>query len=309
MSGLKYILITAARDEAEFIEFTIQSVLRQTIRPIKWILVDDGSTDGTGSIIRRYSNDHPWIEVIRMPERQSRNFSGKAYAFNAAYAMVKDLQYDVIGNLDADVSFESDYFCHLLRHLAEDPTLGVVGTPFKQIGSDQTYDYRLVGVDHVSGACQLFRRECLHQIGGYTAVNGGGVDYIALISARMYGWKTKTFTDQACWHHRAMGTAEQSPLRARFKVGMKDYNLGSHPIWEGFRVCYQITRKPVLIGGFVLGSGYVWALLRRTPRSISPEMVAFRRREQLQRLRSLFTKGLSWIPFRHRNMHSRTKPI
>jgi biofilm PGA synthesis N-glycosyltransferase PgaC len=282
-----YVLITPARNEAESIELTIQSVVTQTVRPIKWIIVSDGSTDGTDDIVRKYSADHPWIELLRTPERRERHFAGKVQAFNAGYARVQGLDYEVVGSLDADVSFDADYFSYLLRKLAEDRTLGLVGTPFKE-GTNPTYDYRFVSIEHVSGACQLFRRECFEQIGGYVPVKGGCIDHIAVISARMKGWKTRTFTDKVCLHHRQMGTAQDSVVMARFRNGRKDYVIGNHPIWELCRAAYQMTKKPVVIGGLMLVSGYVWALIRQLERPVSPELVTFYRREQMQRLKKFF---------------------
>jgi biofilm PGA synthesis N-glycosyltransferase PgaC len=284
---LNYVLITPARNEAQFIELTIQSVVKQTVPPIKWVIVSDGSTDGTDEIVRKYANEHPWIELVRMPLRRERHFAGKVHAFNAGYARVQHLDYEVLGSLDADVSFDQDYFSYLLRKLAEDRTLGLVGTPFKE-GTNPTYDYRFVSIEHVSGACQLFRRECFEQIGGYVPVKGGCIDHIAVISARMKGWKTRTFTEKVCLHHRQMGTAQNSVLMARFRNGRKDYVIGNHPMWELCRAAYQMTKKPMVLGGLMLVSGYVWALIRRAERPVSPELVAFYRREQMQRLRRFF---------------------
>jgi poly-beta-1,6-N-acetyl-D-glucosamine synthase len=284
---LDYVLITPARNEAQFIELTIQSVVKQTVPPIKWVIVSDGSTDGTDEIVRKYANEHPWIELVRMPLRRERHFAGKVHAFNAGYARVQHLDYEVLGSLDADVSFDQDYFSYLLRKLAEDRTLGLVGTPFKE-GTNPTYDYRFVSIEHVSGACQLFRRECFAQIGGYVPVKGGCIDHIAVISARMKGWKTRTFTEKVCLHHRQMGTAQNSVLMARFRNGRKDYVIGNHPMWELCRAAYQMSKKPMVLGGLMLVSGYVWALIRRVERPVSPELVAFYRREQMQRLRRFF---------------------
>jgi glycosyltransferase involved in cell wall biosynthesis len=283
-----YVLITPARDEAQFIELTIKSVVAQTVRPVKWVIVSDGSTDGTDDIVSRYAADHPWIELVRTPERRERHFAGKVHAFNAGYARVRDLEYKVIGSLDGDISFDEDYFSFLLRKLAEDPTLGLVGTPFKD-SSVETYNYRFVGIEHVSGACQLFRRECFEAIGGYVPVKGGGVDHIALTAARMKGWKTRTFVDKVCQHHRPMGSAQSGTLTARFGQGVKDYTFGSHPVWEFSRTVYQMTKRPFFVGGLILGAGYLWALVRRAERPIPQEMVAFRRREQMRRLRGFLT--------------------
>lgn len=289
MSGLPtYVVITPARNEARFIELTIQSLVAQSVRPVRWIIVSDGSTDGTDDIVRKYSVLYPWIELLRRPERKERHFAGKVEAFNAGYARVSELQYDAIASLDGDISFDPDYFSFLLRKLAEDSSLGLVGTPFKD-GPNQVYDYRFVNIEHVSGACQLFRRECFEAIGGYLPVKSGGIDYIAVIAARMRGWKTRTFPEKLCYHHREMGTAQQSALGAKVKLGVKDYALGNHPLWELFRTVYQMTRRPAVVGGLAVLSGYTGAWLRRTEKSVSSEMQTFVRQEQMQRLKRFLT--------------------
>lgn len=290
LTPLKYVLITPARDEAQHIEGTIQSVIKQSVRPIKWVIVSDGSTDGTDDIVRKYILDNPWIELVRVPERRERHFAGKVHAFNAGYARLNELEYAVIGNLDADISFDEDYFSFLLGKLVNDPKLGLVGTPFRD-ASSAVYDYRFTNIDHVSGACQLFRRECFEAVGGYVPVKGGCIDHIAVLTARMKGWKTRTFTEKVSMHHRAMGTAQQGMLMARFKNGGKDYAIGNHPAWELFRAVYQMTKRPFIIGGLMIVSGYGWAAVRRAERPVSPELVAFQRREQMQRLKRFFTSS------------------
>ena len=282
----KYVLITPARNEAQFIELTIKSVVAQTVRPLKWVIVSDGSTDGTDEIVNKYVAHHRWIELVRMPERRERHFAGKVHAFNAGYAKVKDLDYDLIGSMDADISFDPDYFSFLLGKLAEDPALGLVGTPFKD---KAIYDYRFVSIEHVSGACQLFRRECFEQIGGYVPAKSGGIDHIAVITARMKGWKTRTFTEKVCLHHRKIGSAERGALNTKFRDGTLDYALGGHPVWELFRTAYQMTREPYVIGGLTLLAGYVTASIRRLERPVSDELVEFRRREQMQRLKKFLS--------------------
>src|SRR5260370_34012852 len=209
MSSLpKYVLITPARNEAAFIEQTVESVVAQTVRPAKWVIVSDGSTDGTDEIVSKYAAENPWIELIRMPERRERHFAGKVYAFEAGYANVRGMKYNAIGNLDGDVSFDNDLFSFLLQKLAGDGSLGLVGAPCIE-SSEETYDYRFSSVDDVSGACQLFRRECFEEVGGYTPLKEGGIDYVALITARMKGWRTRTLTEKVCIHHRMRGTAQR----------------------------------------------------------------------------------------------------
>jgi glycosyltransferase involved in cell wall biosynthesis len=284
-----YVVVTPARNEARSIEMTIQSVVAQRVRPLKWVIVSDGSTDATDDIVRKYAAAHDWIELVRMPERAERHFAGKVYAFNAGQARVKELPYEVIVSLDADITFDEEYFSFLLEKLAADAALGLVGTPFRET-ANEIYDYRFVSIEHVSGACQVFRRECFEGVGGYVPVKGGAIDNIAVIAARMKGWKTRTFTEKVCLHHREMGTAQRGAVHARFKSGAKDYAIGNHPAWELFRTIYQTTKKPFLVGGLALGAGYLWAAVRRAERPVSREMMAFLRREQMARLKRFFTR-------------------
>jgi hypothetical protein len=142
----------------------------------------------------------------------------------------------------------------------------------------------------------LFRRTCLEQIGGYTPSRSGGVDLIAVILARMKGWKTRTFPEKAYVHHREMGTAAHGVLAARYRAGAQDYALGSHPMWELFRTAYQMTKKPYVVGALMLLAGYISAAVRRVERPVSPELVGFRRREQMERLRNRFARKTATGP-------------
>jgi len=285
-----YVLVTPARNEEDHIEKTIVSVISQTVLPLKWIVVSDGSTDRTDEIVRKYLPLHPWMELARLPERSERHFAGKATCFHAGYQKLRDLRHDIIGNLDADISFEKDYFEYLLDQFRESPDLGVAGTPFIE-GTFQ-YDYNYVSIEHVSGPAQLFRRECFEEIGGYVPIKGGGIDLVAVTTARMKGWKTRTFTDRKCVHHRAMGTGSGSVLKARFRFGKQDYYLGGHPLWEFLRCINQMRHKPYVFGGLFLMSGYLWAYLNRVERPVPPEFVRFRRKEQMVRLRDKFSRAI-----------------
>ena len=284
VSGLpSYVLVTPARNEAALIELTIRAVTSQTVRPLRWVIVSDGSTDGTDGIVSLHAAVHDWIELVRMPLRAERHFGGKALAIRAGLERVNDLHYDVVACLDADITFASDYFEYLLTKLAQDHGLGIVGTPYKDTTSEM-YDYRLVSIEHVSGACQVFRRRCYEEIGGYVVAKGGAIDTIAALTARMKGWKTRTFTDKICLHHRVIGSAQHGPIASRFALGKRDYAIGNHPLWEALRGVYQMTRKPLVVRGLALMAGYLSAAVRRAERPVSAELRAFRRKEQMEQL-------------------------
>ena len=286
-----YVLVTPARNEASLIESTIRAVAAQTVRPLRWVIVSDGSTDGTDDIVSLHAEVHDWIELVRMPLRAERHFGGKALAIRAGLERVKELPYEVVACLDADITFEPDYFAYLLTKIAEDRGLGIVGTPYKDMTSE-VYDYRFVSVEHVSGACQVFRRSCYEEIGGYVVAKGGAIDTVAALTARMKGWKTRTFTDKICIHHRVIGSAQHGPIASRFSLGKRDYAVGNHPLWEIFRGAYQMTKRPLVVRGLALISGYLWAAIRRAPRPVSSELRAFRRKEQITHLVSVvFRRG------------------
>jgi poly-beta-1,6-N-acetyl-D-glucosamine synthase len=282
-----YVLITPARNEGEFIELIIRSVVSQTVKPLRWVIVSDGSTDGMEDIVKRYLADNPWIELLRMPNRRERDFASKVHAFNAGYTRVAELKYEVIGNLDADVSFASDYFEFLMKAFAANPRLGVAGTAFIEDGLQ--YDYRFTNIEHVSGQCQLFRRACFENIGGYTPRKLGGIDVVAVTTARMNGWHTKTFPEKTFVHHRKMSTAMHGSVMVPLRGGQKDYTLGNHPVWELCRCIYQATRPPLVIGGALRLAGFMWALTSRTEKQVPAELVRFLRREQMYRLRKFLT--------------------
>jgi glycosyltransferase involved in cell wall biosynthesis len=288
-----FVLITPARNEEALIEATIQSVAAQTVKPAKWIIVSDGSTDRTDEIVKQYAARHDWIELLRMPEHRDRQFAAKANCFNAGYARLKGLDYDIVGNLDADITFDPDYFAFLMEKFATIPELGVAGTPFVEDQEHQdkhTYSHRFAQVNHVSGACQLFRRQCFEQIGGYVPIKGGAIDWIAVTTARMKGWQTRTFLEKSSFHHRQLGTGNDTALMVRFRYGQKAYYVGGHPLWETLRGFFQMRESPFLVGGLWFIGGYWWAGVTRMERPVSRELMAFHRHEQMARLRRLFRR-------------------
>ena len=236
----------------------------------------------SSATLRRY----PWIELVRLPQRQDRNFAAKVHAFNAGFERVHSLEFEAIGNLDADISFGPDQFEFLLQKLIEDPSLGVTGTAYNEEGFDSTKD-SFESENSVHGACQVFRRQCFSDIGGYLPNRAGGIDWIAVTTARMKGWKTRNFPERRFRHHRRMGTAERGAVGAMFSYGEKDYYLGGSFTWQLFRVAYRMTKRPLLVGGLALFSGFCWAALRRVPRPVSGDLMRFHRREQMTKLKGI----------------------
>lgn len=291
---LSYVLVTPARNEEAFIENTIRSVVAQTIRPMRWIIVSDGSTDRTDEIVRSYTAMHDWIELVRMPEHRDRQFAAKANCFNAGYRLLEPLSFDLVGNLDADISFAPNYFEFLLGRFAAIPELGVAGTPYAEDVNHperHAYAHPAANLEHVSGACQIFRRRCFEDVGGYVPIKGGAIDWIAVTTARMKGWRTRTFLEKVCFHHRKIGTGNQGALMARFNYGRKAYYVGGHPLWEMLRGSAEMWRRPYVISGLCFLSGYAWAWVTRMDRPVSTELIAFHRQEQISRLKQIFWRS------------------
>jgi len=284
---LRYVLITPSRNEARFIEKTLESVVRQTVVPLKWVIVNDGSADTTAEIVARYEARHSWIELVNLPVRGERHFAAKVHAFNAGLEQVKQLQYEIIGNLDADVSLDADHFEFLLSKFSQDSRLGVAGTVFREPhGYDSAVD-SFEGQTYVSGQCQLFRRQCFEEIGGYVPSKIGGIDWIAVKTARMIGWNTRSFREKSFLHHRILGTADRGMIASNFTYGKKDYALGGHPLWQIFRCVYRMAKRPYVVGGVALFGGYLAAFLSRAERPVSRELIRFHRSEQMLKLKTI----------------------
>ena len=299
-STLSYVLVTPARNEASFIEQTIRAVLAQSVLPRKWIIVSDGSTDGTDEIVQRHASEHDWIELLRLPERRDRHFAAKAHAFNTGYSSLvtrhSSPRFDLIANLDADITFGPDYFEFLLQKFSGNSRLGVAGTPFVEDHDrldHHNYAHQFANSAHVSGACQTFRKECFEEVGGYTPVKAGAIDWVAVTTARMKGWQTRTFTEKVCFHHRKLGVGSESSgkLRMRFHYGRKAYLVGGHPLWECLRGLFQMRQRPFVLGGLWFIAGYAWSALGRSDRVVSPELMRFHRTEQMARLRRVFARA------------------
>jgi glycosyltransferase involved in cell wall biosynthesis len=273
-------LITPARNEASNLPRLIEAMIAQTVRPVSWLIVNDGSTDDTAAVVQRYLQENPWITLLTLPAVRERSFAAKATCFMEGYRQLATTA-DLVGNLDADVSFDPDYLQFLIDRFAEDPTLGVAGTPFTEQGYDSTRD-SFEGETHVAGGCQLFRRECFEDIGGYRPAPIG-VDWTAVTTARSKGWRTRSFREKSFQHHRPLGTAGRSPYRAWFFYGEKDYLLGWHPVYELARLAFQTIRNPMK--GGCIAAGYISASLRRPGRALPDELMKFHRQEQLAKLR------------------------
>jgi biofilm PGA synthesis N-glycosyltransferase PgaC len=278
-----YVLITPARNEQTFIEKTIESVTRQTVKPLRWIIVNDGSTDRTAEIVAKFQAHHRFIELVNVDRAGERHFGNKVHAFNRGRDHAKHLPYDFIGNLDADISLEPDYFERLLAEFRQDPRLGLAGgIVASQMGGK--FVKQEVSLDSVAGAVQLFRRSCFEDIGGYMPLPLGGIDAAAEITARMKGWGVRTLSDLCAREHRRTGSTAGGPLHFRIREGQRLYSLGYD--WRFFflRCLYRSMEQPKIVGSGAAIVGFLLGMVKREPIVLAPDVVLFLRHEQRAKL-------------------------
>ncbi|MCP5066717.1 MAG: glycosyltransferase family 2 protein [bacterium] len=291
--GSSYVLVTAAYNEEEHIEETLKSVVAQTIVPRRWIVVSDGSTDGTDDIVSRYARDHSFIRLIRVEKAAEHCFAAKVRALDHGFDELIGEAYDFIGILDADISFEATYFEGLLAHFAGNPRLGVAGGNIIQ-WVDGAIVERVKDMNSVAGAVQFFRRACFEQAGRLPPLTHGGEDAAIETRARMNGWEVRTVPELEVIHQGLVGSGAGSRLRARFKWGQMNYSLGYHPLYQCARCVYRCAEKPYGLGSIAEAAGFVAQWLRSGKPEVDEELVRFLRGEQLTKLRA---------PIRSRQSH------
>ncbi len=282
-----YVLITPAYNEESYIGKTICSVITQTILPKKWIIVSDGSTDDTDSIIKKYAEKNLFIEFIRTTDHSEYSFDSKAHAIIAGYQKLRDVQYDFIGILDADITFPPDYYQRVILKFNESThtRLGIAGGMIAELQNNR-FKVLSYNTNSVAGAVQLFRRRCYEEIGGYKPLKFGGIDALAEVMSRMQGWGVKSFNDIIAYHHRRIGATRGSLIRSKFIYGLKDYSLGNHPLFTVLKCIHRFQEKPYFLGGFLMLCGYSWAWIRRAPKAVSEEIEQFVRKEQMKRIKN-----------------------
>lgn len=286
MSRSSYVLVTPTRNNEATIGQTIMAVASQTHPPVRWIIVSDGSTDATDDVVRAGMARFPFLDLLRVDHDRTKGFASKVAAFNAGYAALAGVAHDYVGNLDADVTFDPTYFERLLAVLDGDHRLGIAGGTIVERNRTRTRRQR-TSPNSVAGAVQLFRRDCFAETGGFAPLPGGGEDASAEIMARLQGWKVRTVADLEVVHHGRVGTRNGSALRAAFARGRTNYLLGYDPVFQLGVSCYRMADPPYVVGGVLMMAGFGWNAWRRPERALPQPAMAFLRREQRARVRSI----------------------
>lgn len=291
-AGQNYVLITAAHNEEARIANVIMSVVDQTARPLKWIIVSDASTDKTDEIVRMYVAKYSFIELYRLEAGHHYSFAAQANALRAGYDRLRDLPFEFVGTLDADITLDPHYYERLLSALEQDPKLGLTGGFIYE--RDKTGEFANRGGNRpwsVAGGTQFFRRECYEAIGGILPLRYGGHDWCAEVSARMRGWEVRAIPDLKVYHHRPTGTA-RNLLRHLFHQGRMDFSLGCLPLFEIFKCLGRWRGRPFVIGALARLAGFFWSYCRRADRAVSSDFVDFLRSEQRRRLDLVFHRNV-----------------
>jgi glycosyltransferase involved in cell wall biosynthesis len=281
-----FVIITPAHNEEAFIGRTILSVINQTLLPFRWIIVNDASDDRTAEIVNSYASQHAFIKPLTVKRPQGRHFGNKVSAFNLAVAQLDTDNYKYIGNLDADICLPEDYFQRLLLEFQKDPKLGIGGGMVHTFYGQQ-YVSQNVALDSVAGAVQLFHRDCFVEIGGYLSLPYGGIDAAAEITARMKGWRVRTFPELAVFEQRLTGSASATPLMSRIKEGRRMHSLGYGLLFFLARCLYRVGEKPRVLGSAAAILGFLSRMMSGDPVLLPQELVRFLRAEQRNKLRRL----------------------
>jgi|SRR5579884_2170192 len=282
-----YVLLTAAHNEQAFIERTIQSVVTQTISPEEWIIVSDNSNDQTEAIVEHYAKQYSFIRLLSFRRPAGRNFGAKIHAWNQGFKVLTALDFDFIGNLDADITLEQDYYEYLLRQFREKPNLGLASGYVCEKANGKFRPRLTNSPRDVPHAAQLIRRECYEAIGGYAVLKYGGEDWYAQTSAQMKGWQVRSFPEIKVFHHRYTG-GDTDRLRAQYRLGKLDYSFGSDLLFEIGKCCRRISEKPYIVGAAVRFAGFTSGFFTREARAIPDDAVAYLRRQQRRRISSSF---------------------
>lgn len=279
-----YIIITPVRNEEKYIEKTILSMINQSIHPLLWVLVNDLSTDNTENILLKYEKQYRFIKLIQNKGYKSRSLGSQISAFNMGYSYAKNIDFQYIGKLDADVSIPRNYYELVINKLRIEPKLGIAGGTIYEMHKGRFKSRNGNRTDSVPGAIQLFRKQCFHDIGGFIENKYGGYDSVAEEMARMKGWQVRSYEQIIARHYRKTGMAEKGIIKAKIFQGFKDYSIGYIPMYEILKCIKRVKEKPIIIGSFFRFVGYFWLMIKRENIAISAHVLKYIRDSQKKKI-------------------------
>lgn len=280
-SSTRYVVVTPVRDEERYLPRTIESMTRQTILPQQWIIVNDGSKDGTAHLIDEAAQSHPWISSVHRSDRGSRKWgAGIIEAFYSGYDVLSCNDWEYMSKLDGDLSFEPDYFERMFGKFAENPRLGIAGGVLYHYEEGRKV-LEKHPIFHVRGGVKIYRRACWEDIEGLWV--GPGSDTADEVKANMLGWLSRSFPDIRLVHHRYTG-ASWGRWGSLVKDGKIDYVLGYHPLFVAAKTLRRMPKKPYVAGALVQLYGFLLAWRERMPQVDDVRLIRYLRKQQMRRL-------------------------
>lgn len=281
-SQRRYCLITPCRDEARHARSTLDSVARQTLPPALWVVVDDGSSDGTPEIVEEYAARLPYLRLIRRPDRGHRRVGGGVIeAFNVGYASISPADFDYLCKLDLDLVLPDGYFEGLVKRMEAEPRLGSTsGKPWFVHPRTGTLVPEVCGDEMSVGMTKFYRRSCFVDIGGFVEqVMWDGID---CHRSRMLGWLAESVNDESLRfvHLRPQGASQKNIWAGRMRAGFGQYYMGTAPLYYVASAVYRGLEHPVVIGSVAMLWGYARSALKRLPRYEDREFRRFLRSYQ-----------------------------
>jgi biofilm PGA synthesis N-glycosyltransferase PgaC len=276
---LTYSLVTPLRNELTNLKRLARCLSAQTVLPMAWVLVDNGSTDGTLAEIDRLRAEHTWIETIRVPGTE-RAIPG-APIVRAFHKGLEELdrrstRTDVVVKLDADVSFDDRHFEALLAAFAQDPKLGIAGgVCLEREENDGEWRTTHVTGDHVRGAVRAYRREVLEAV--LPLPEHVGWDGVDELKAAVLGWRTAIVASISFKHHRKVGARDGASHRRFIAQGSGAYFMGYRFGYLTLRALHHARRHPAALA---MVWGYLAAAARRGPRFADPDVRRYLRQQQ-----------------------------
>lgn len=281
----RYLLVTPCRNEAAYLQTTIDAVAAQTVPPTRWIVIDDGSTDDTPEILARAGESMPYLEVVRREDRGRRSVGpGVIDAFYAGYERIDPGDFDYVCKFDADLDLPRRYFETVMERMEATPRIGTCsGKPYFRSGDEMVSE--ACGDEMSVGMIKFYRRSCFEQIGGFVReVMWDGID---CHRCRMLGWIACSWDDPELRfeHLRPMGSSQVGILTGRRRHGFGQYFMGTGLGYMAASALFRCTRPPLVLGGMSMLYGYLESMARRRPRYDDPAFRAFLRAYQAECLR------------------------
>lgn len=282
-SPVRYVVITPVRNEVRNLPRTIESFVGQTIRPAAWVIVDDGSTDGTSAIADEAAAKIDWIKVIHRKDRGFRQpGTGVVEAINEALEVTQSGEWDFFAKLDGDLAFAPDYMEACLAEFGKSPRLGIGGGVIcREADGELVVESKGDPAFHVRGATKIYRRECWQQLGGL--MKAPGWDTIDEVKANFLGWETRTFPQIKIHQLKDTGSAD-GKWRNWVKNGLANYITGYHPLFMAVKCARRVFRRPYGIAAGALAWGFLGGYLNRTPRVEHAELIRYLHEQQFRKL-------------------------